>query len=167
MKKIKGYFPQWRLPQLQRTLDSLGDLSLKQVRRYSLIVEQGTGAGSYGIGATNAKPGSATELEYRLSWQKNGWEYVCRQGALLFFRGTGELPADRGIAPYFEKKAKFLSHFRNWALVAAALCLVVGYPMEGFTVVRLGAVPLLIALVLSYLIGKYEEIAKQKDTAGS
>ena len=46
-------------------------------------------------------------------------------------------------------------------LILAALCLIIGYAMEGFTVVRLAAIPLLVALALTWEASKFQKAAAQ------
>ncbi len=165
MKKISGYYPLWRVFDLERLLDGEDGYLLEKLGQFSCTLrEDETAKGCcFRIGACQCRRGSADEVRYVLEWQKKGWERFYSIGKLLFFRaprGTA-LPEDDGLPALLQTVIRRQEKVRNIMLLLAALCMVIGYAMEGFTVVRLGALPLLVALVLSWEVSKLQKAAAQ------
>ena len=157
--KTKGVRPLWNLPELeqdetQRVPAKLGAFSciLRDVDR-PMRVRFGACAG-----------GAASRAEYCLKWQKSGWEPLCERGGLIAFGADAGTPApeDDGLDCLFDRAIRRLENARIVSFVLAALCMIVGYAAEGFTVVRLAALPLAAALALSLAIGKLQKAIKQR-----
>ena len=72
-----------------------------------------------------------------------------------------EMPGDDGLSRLFSKAIRRRENARIVTLALAAICLIVGYAMQGNAVVRLAAVPLAAALALSLSISKLQK-AKEK-----
>lgn len=165
MKKISGYYPLWRVFDLERLMDGEEGFVLTKLGQFSCTFrEDETARGNiFRIGACLCRKGSADEVRYVTQWQKKGWEKFYAAGRLLFFRapqGT-PLPEDDGLPALLKKEIRWREKVRNIMLILAALCMVIGYPMEGFTVVRLGALPLLVALPLTWEASKLQKAAAQ------
>ena len=129
--KTKGVRPLWNLPDLeqdetQRVPAKLGAFSciLRDVDR-PMRVRFGACAG-----------GAASRAEYRLKWQKSGWEPLCERGGLIAFGANAGTPApeDDGLDRLFDRAIRRLEYARIVSFVLAALCMIVGYAAEGFTV---------------------------------
>lgn len=156
--KTKGVRPLWNLPDLEcddarQVPEKLGALAcaLRDADR-PMRVRFGVCGGS-----------AASRAEYRLQWQKCGWEPLCERGGLIAFGADAGTPApeDDGLDRLFDRVIRRLENARIVSFVLAALCMIVGYAAEGFTVVRLAAIPLAAALALSLAVGKYQK-AKEK-----
>ncbi len=156
--KTKGVWPLWNLPALERDgaaeiPAALGTFSCKlREAEMPMRVRFGACAG-----------GAASRAEYRLKWQKNGWELLCERGALMAFGAKADVqpPEDDGVSRLFARAIRRRENARIAAFVLAAVCMVVGYAMPGFTVVRLAAIPLILALALSLSISKLQKAEKQ------
>ncbi len=165
MKKISGYYPLWRVFDLERLMDREEGFFLTKLGQFSCTFREDEAArgNCFRIGAYLSRKGSADEVRYVTEWQKKGWEKFYATGKLLFFRapqGTA-LPEDDGLLTLLKKEIRWREKVRNMMLILAALCLIIGYPMEGFTVVRLAALPLLIALPLTWEVSKLQKAAAQ------
>ena len=157
MRTKHGTWPLWDLPALEAELDGktptrLGALHCdceQTPRKVRLGWCEATGA--------------AGRLEYRLNWQKCGWELLCERGPVCAFgaeEGT-DMPEDGALDGRFFRKIRRLEGLRIVMLLLAAVALVAGYMAEGFTVVRLAAIPLVAALGLTLAVEKLKKAKKQ------
>lgn len=157
-RKTKGVWPLWNLPALEQDEASEIPASLGT---FSCTLRDTDTPMRVRFGACEGGP--ASRAEYRFAWQKNGWELLCERGALMAF-GTNTdalIPGDDGLSRLFAKAIRRRENARIVSFVLAALCMIVGYGLEGFTVVRLAAVPLAVALALSLSISKLQKAEKQ------
>ncbi len=165
MKKIRGHYPLWRLAALEALLErqSGEGWQLEKVGRFSCRFREEAADICYRVGACEAAPGTASLAEYCLSWQKNGWQMVCQRGKLIFFKGeaSAKLPEDAGLEQLLSREIHWREKLRVWFLVLAALCLVMGYAMDGFLAMRLSTIPLAVVLALSWVIDRLQKLRAQ------
>ena len=155
----KGVWPLWNLPALERDEASEVPASLGA---FSCPLRAADPPMKVRFGACDLGP--ASRAEYQLQWQKDGWELLCRRGALMAFGAIdpdAEMPGDDGLSRLFSKAIRRRENARIVTLALAAICLIVGYAMQGNAVVRLAADPLADALALSLSISKLQK-AKAK-----
>ena len=157
-RKAKGVWPLWNLPALEQDEASEIPASLGT---FSCTLRETDAPMRVRFGACEGGP--ASRAEYKLAWQKNGWELLCERGALMAFGAKSDVlaPEGDGLSSLFAKAIRRRENARIVSFVLAALCMIVGYGLEGFTVVRLAAVPLVIALVLSLSISRLQKAGKQ------
>lgn len=155
----------WQTPELERLLDreSAAGRQLCSGALCARRYRPADGACWHRVGVCEARPGSASEAEYRLRQQRAGWEFVCRQGPCLVFRraaGTGEKPAladgGAGLRDLLHRRCRGAETGRLCCFVLAALLLIAGYAADRFWIIRTAAVPLAAALGLTYLIRALE-----------
>ena len=159
--KTKGVWPLWNLPALEG--DGAEEVPAK-LGAFSCPLRGAEAPTWVRFGACESKT-AAGKLEYRMKWQKCGWEPLCERGALIAFGADSdaELPEDDGLRRLFDKAIRRRENARIVTFVLAALCMIVGYAMQGFTVVRLAAIPLIAALLLSLSISKLQKAQEQMD----
>ena len=151
----KGVWPLWNLPALEYNESTQVPAKLGA---FACALRETDRPMCVRFGACLRK-GAASRAEYLLQWQKSGWELLCERGALMAFgadAGT-KTPADDGLETLFGRAIRRRENARVAAFVLAAICMIVGYAMQGFTVVRLAAVPLAAALLLSLSISKLQK----------
>lgn len=161
MEKTKGIWPLWNLPSLQSAETRAVPASLG---RFACTLCRADAPVQVRFGAC-AQTGAASRLEYRLKWQKCGWEPLCERGALIAFGASpdAKIPDDDGLDRHFARAIRRRERARIALFVLAALSMILGYAMEGFTVVRLAAVPLAGALALSLSISRLQKAAAQME----
>ena len=157
--RTKGVWPLWNLPALEQ--DDAAEVPAA-LGAFSCPLRAADAPMKVRFGACDSKT-AAGKLEYRLKWQKCGWEPLCERGALTAFGANSDtlLPEDDGLSRLFDKAIRRRENARIVTLVLAAICVIVGYAMQGNTVVRLAAVPLAAALLLSLSISKLQKAKKQ------
>ena len=171
MEKIRGFYPVWKWFLQERLLDEASQrgLQLKKANLFSVIYEyDDTKAFRHRIVACEAAKGSASALQFALAWQREGWEKVCQRGKLLYFRCPAEKKVDEpGADDLFALLRRSIHRWevlRIWLLVLSALCIVAGYAIDRFSIVRLSVVPLAIALLFTLVIDKLQKAkARCKD----
>lgn len=171
MEKIRGFYPIWKWFTQERLLDEASQrgLQLKKADLFAVIYEyDDTKAYRHRIVACEAAKGSASGLQFVLSWQREGWEKVCQRGKLLYFRCPAEKkvdePREDDLLMALRRSIHHWEVLRIWLLVLSALCIVAGYAIDRFSIVRLSVVPLAIALLLTLVIDKLQKAkAKCKD----
>ena len=157
MRTKYGTWPLWNLPTLEAELDGT-----TPTRLGALHCECEETPRRVRFGCCEAS-GAASRLEYRLKWQKRGWDLLCERGPLMAFGADegAEMPEDGGMDRLFFRKLRRVEGIRIVMLLLAAIALVAGYMAEGFTVVRLAAIPLVIALALTLAVDKLKK-ARQR-----
>ena len=157
MRTKYGTWPLWNLAALEAELDGA-----TPTRLGALHCEYEQTPRKVRFGYCEAS-GAASRLEYRLKWQKCGWDLLCERGPVVAFgadEGT-DMPGDDALDRLFFRKIRRLEGIRIVMLLLAAVALVAGYMAEGFTVVRLAAIPLAAALVLTLAAEKLKKAKKQ------
>ena len=157
MRTKYGTWPLWNLAALEAELDGA-----TPTRLGALHCEYEETPRKVRFGYCEAS-GAASRLEYRLKWQKHGWDLLCERGPVVAFgadEGT-DMPGDDALDRLFFRKIRRLEGIRIVMLLLAAVALVAGYMAEGFTVVRLAAIPLAAALVLTLAAEKLKKAKKQ------
>ena len=157
MRTKYGTWPLWNLAALEAELDGA-----TPTRLGALHCEYEETPRKVRFGYCEAS-GAASRLEYRLKWQKHGWDLLCERGPVVAFgadEGT-DMPGDDALERLFFRKIRRLEGIRIVMLLLAAVALVAGYMAEGFTVVRLAAIPLAAALVLTLAAEKLKKAKKQ------
>ena len=157
MRTKHGTWPLWNLPALEAELDGSTPTSLG-----ALHCEYTPAPRRVRFGACESA-GAASRMEYKLKWQKCGWEPLCERGALMAFGADegAEMPADDGLDRCFFRKIRRLEGVRIVMLLLTAIALVAGYAAEGFALVRLAAIPLAAALLLTLAAEKLKKARKQ------
>lgn len=154
----RGVWPLWNLPALEQDDTTEVPASLGA---FSCDYRKTDAPMCVRFGACEGGP--ASRAEYRLLWQKNGWVPLCEHKTLMAF-GAGsdaQIPENDGLSRLFAKAIRRRENARIVSFVLAALCMIVGYGLDGFTVVRLAAVPLAAALLLSLSISRLQKAEKQ------
>ena len=157
MRTKHGTWPLWGLPALEAELDGTTPTRLGALR---CEAEETPRRVRFGVCGSD---GAAGRLEYRLKWQKCGWELLCERGRLCAFgaaEGT-EMPADDGLEQLFFRRIRRLETVRIVMLLLTAAALIAGYAAEGFALVRLAAIPLAAALLLTLAAEKLKKARKQ------
>ena len=157
--KAKGIWPLWNLPGLES--DGAAEVPAS-LGAFSCTLREADAPMRVRFGACELGP--ASRAEYTLRWQKCGWDLLCRRGALMAFGSRdpdAQPPEDDGLSRLFARAIRRRESMRIAVFVLAAVCLIVGYAMPGFTVVRLAAIPLAAALALSLSIGKLQKAKEQ------
>ena len=157
---MSGVWPLWNLRSLERDDAALVPETLGA---FSCKMRSADPPMKVRFGACEAA-GKAGLAESCLQWQKNGWEMLCRRGDLIAFGAAdgAQVPDDDGLDRLFDRAIRRRENARIVTFVLAALCMIVGYAMEGFTVVRLAAVPLAAALLISLSISKLQKAKTKK-----
>ena len=171
MEKIRGFYPVWKWFLQERLLDEASQrgLQLKKANVFSVIYEyDDTKAFRHRIVACEAAKGSASALQFVLAWQREGWEKVCQRGKLLYFRAPAEKkvdePREDDLFALLRRSIHRWEVLRIWLLVLSALCIVAGYAIDRFSIVRLSVAPLAIALLLTLVIDRLQKAkARCKD----
>ena len=171
MEKIRGFYPVWKWFLQERLLDEASQrgLQLKKAGLFSLCYEyDDTKAYRHRIVACEAAKGSASGMQFALAWQREGWEQVCRRGKLLYYRCPADKktdePKEDDLLMVLRRSIHRWEILRLWLLVLSALCIVAGYAIDLFWIVRLSVVPLAIALLLTLVIDRLQKAkAKCKD----
>lgn len=172
MKKVvhKHFFP-WEYDKLEQALDDAADDGWRAVRvsRFRQEYERAEAPEElwiHRLDYNDARPGSAAEITRLTKLAEQGWQPVCRNGALCVFRrqvtqsGTEEFPGGRtGIAAFFRRRMRRQENCRMAALVAAALLLIVGYAMLTRTkaLIYSAVVPLTVMLCNTLILREYEK----------
>ena len=156
--KDKGIWPLWNLAELER--DNSTEIPAT-LGLFSCTLREADAPTNVRFGACGGGP--ASKAEYRLKWQKSGWEFLCERGAVMAFGADNstEPPDDDGMERLFARAVRRRENARIVTFVLAALCMIIGYAFEGFTVVRLAAIPLVAALLLSLSISKLQKARNQ------
>ena len=157
MRTKHGTWPLWGLPALEAELDGT-----TPTRLGALHCEADEAPRKVRFGVCESA-GAASRLEYRLKWQKCGWELLCERGRLCAFGADGdaEMPEDDGLERLFFRRIRRLETVRIVMLLLTAVALVAGYAAEGFALVRLAAIPLAVALLLTLAAEKLKKARKQ------
>ncbi len=157
MRTKHGTWPLWGLPALEAELDGT-----TPVRLGLLHCECEPTPRKVRLGLCEAA-GAAGRLEYRLKWQKCGWELLCERGQLCAFgaEAGAQMPDDGNLERRVFRRIRRLEGLRIVTLLLAAAALIAGYAAEGFTLVRLAAVPLAVALLLTLAAEKLKKAEKQ------
>ena len=157
MRTKYGTWPLWNLAALEAELDGA-----TPTRLGALHCEYEQTPRKVRFGYCEAS-GAASRLEYRLKWQKCGWDLLCERGPVVAFGADEDtdMPGDDALDRLFFRKIRRLEGIRIVMLLLAAVALVAGYMAEGFTVVRLAAIPLAAALVLTLAAEKLKKAKKQ------
>lgn len=164
MEKIRGFYPVWKWFLQERLLDEASQrgLQLKKAELFSVCYEyDDTKVFRHRIVACEAAKGSASRLQFALSWQREGWEQVCQRGKLLYYRCPVEKktdePRENDLLALLRRSIHRWEVLRIWLLVLSALCIVAGYAIDRFSIVRLSVVPLAVALLLTLVIDKLQK----------
>ena len=164
MEKIRGFYPVWKWFLQERLLNDASQrgLQLKKAGLFSVGYEfDETKAYRHRIIACEAAKGSASRLQFELAWQREGWEKVCRRGKLLYYRSPAEKkcdePKDNDLLTVLRRSIHRWEVLRLVLLVLSALCIVAGYAIDLFWVVRLSVIPLAIALLLTLVIDRLQK----------
>ena len=72
-----------------------------------------------------------------------------------------EMPEDDGLDQLFFRRIRRLEGIRIVTLLLTAVALIAGYAAEGFALVRLAAIPLAVALLLTLAAEKLKKARKQ------
>ena len=157
MRTKYGTWPLWNLAALEAELDGA-----TPTRLGALHCEYEETPRKVRFGWCESS-GAAGRLEYRLKWQKCGWDLLCERGQLCAFGADegADMPEDDALDRLFFRKIRRLEGIRIVALLLAAVALIAGYMAEGFTVVRLAAIPLAAALLLTLAAEKLKKAKKQ------
>ena len=164
MEKNRGFYPVWKWFQQEKLLNEASQrgLQLKKAGLFATGYEfDDTKAFRHRIAVIEAAKGSASCLQYELNWQREGWEKVCERGKLLYFRcpaeGKNRAPKDDNLLTLLKRSIHRWEVTRLGLLVLSALCIVAGYAVDYFVIVRLSVVPLAAALLLTLVIDKLQK----------
>ncbi len=165
MRKISGFYPLWRWSQQLELLNKASQegWQLKKIGLFSILLEENTEKTyEYRLGASQAPKGSASHMEYRLLWQRAGWELSCSRGPVCYFRGPvqAKSPKDGGIVSLLARRIHRLEIARLWMLGLSALCIVAGYATDLYNIIRLSVVPLAAALIMTWFWDKLQKAKK-------
>lgn len=154
-------YPFWKLAELEQTLDARSRAG-QQVCRADLRMQTyagGPGAFWHRVGWYSDRPGSALRRIQELQQQSAGWEPVCSSGAYTVYRrpvADGAKPALQGgneaYCAHLAAIIRRLEAVRNTCFAVTLLPLLAGYAADRAAITRLAALPLLVALALTYAV---------------
>ena len=164
-------YPFWKLTELELALDaqSQAGQQVQQADFRSQTYAAAPGVYWHRIGCCVSPIGSALRRAWELQQQAGGWEPVCSSGAYTVFRrpaDDGDKPTlpdgAKGYCEYLAGVIRLLETLRTICFFVTLVPLVIGYALDRSAVTRLGAIPLIIALALTYLV---KFITQGKDAA--
>lgn len=111
------------------------------------------------------RPGSAGEITIHAANERAGWSLAAQKGGWRLYRKPAseageqeQLPAGRShIGILFQRRIARLEAVRRWMLVVGAVFLMGGYATDQLPVLYTTALPMTVALFVSYRIKFMEE----------
>jgi hypothetical protein len=166
-KRVLRFYRPGDLTGLEYTLNAMsrGGWQPKSPGRFVQTYVPGEGAWIHRFGYCPDRPGSAGEITYRSAQARCGWEPVAARRGWILFRK----PLDRGqegdtlaghrdpIIALFRARIARLETLRRWMLVLAAGTMLGGYFADLLPLLYSTALPLTVALFVTYRIKFMEE----------
>lgn len=162
--KLREFYPYWRYNLQETALDKASERGL-QLEKAGVFSSQyrmdDAQVYRHCIVLCEAPKGSASRLQAELAWKRAGWEKVCDRGKLQYYR----CPADAKVSPwkdndfpaFLNRKTHALERTRIWLLVLSVLCIVLGYAVDEYMIVRASVIPLSIALIQTLILSKMQK----------
>lgn len=162
--KLRGFHPYWRYDLQEKELNEASERGLQLEKAKLLSTEYRQDESStytYAITMSEAPKRSASRFESELAWKREGWEKICERGKLIYYRAPADSRAkpvkDNALPDFLKRKAHSLELVRIVLLVLAVLCIMFGYAIDKFMVVRASVIPLGIALLLTLIISRMQK----------
>lgn len=166
-KTTYTYYKPGDMARLENKLDLMSAQGWQAARpgRFRQVYTRGDGSYVHRFGYCPSPEASGGHTRYCTAQARKGWEKRCaRKGWILFRKmadkaSDGEqLPDEReGIGKLFGRRIKGLETLRMWMLVLAAILMIGGYVSDLLPVLYSCVLPLLVALIATYLIKFMEE----------
>lgn len=162
--KIRGFYPYWRCHTQEKALNEAAARGLQLEKAHLLSNEyrqDESKAYRLCIAMCGAPKKSASRLQWELAWQREGWEKVCERGKLTYFRTPAESKAkplkENALPALFKRRIHSMELWRIVLLVLVVVCIMFGYAIDKFMIVRASVIPLGIALVITLVISKMQK----------
>lgn len=167
---VKRRFFSWDFLKFEQFLNAQSETGLQLIsatHRRQCFTEDPSQHYIYRIGCCEGSDGSAASIRYLSKQEIQGWELVCREGVWLYFRKPWDetLPEeayalDGGRTPVEKNLRTFIKRLERIRLIFLALTIVpiiAGYAFDNMMVIRIGALPLIVALLVTLCCKKVEE----------
>lgn len=162
--KVRGFYPYWRYHMLEKALNK-ASLQGQQFVKHGLFSaeysQDHTQTYRYSITLCEAPKGSASRLQSLIAWQREGWEKVWERKNFVFYRCPVDSKAkslkDNALPALLQRKIRSFELIRIVMLVLAVLCIMLGYAIDQYMIVRSSVIPLIIALLLTLVISKLQK----------
>lgn len=162
--KIRGFYPYWRCYRQEKALDEASARGQQLVKAgiFSTQYRQDdTCAYRHCLCLYSSAKRSASRLQSQLAWQREGWEAVCERGDLVFYRCPADAKSrplkDNGLCARLARRIRSMELVRIVLLVLAVVCIMFGYAIDRFMIVRASILPLAVALVLTLIISEMQK----------
>ena len=171
-KTLLHYYKTGAFARLEMTLDAMSAQGWQVVKAGRLLQRferDNSAVYRHRIGYCAARKGTADAITYAAAQERAGWTPVGeKKGWILYRRPAAReeddcrLAQDREpIAALFEKRIKARESFRRWMLVIAFALMLGGYVTDTLPVIYSFAIPMLLALLVTYQIKYMEESLKE------
>lgn len=167
---VKRRFYSWEFSKLEQFLNDQSEAGLQltaATHRRQSFTEDPSQRYIYRIGCCEGADGSASSISYLSRQEIQGWELVCREGDWLYFRKPwdetlpddafvledGQAPVEKNLRAFIKR----LERIRLVFLVLTVLPILAGYAFDNMMVIRIGALPLIVALLVTLCCKKIEE----------
>lgn len=165
VKRVFRYFRPGALSALERELDLMSGKGWQAVRpgRLFQVYTEGEGAFLHRIDHCTHRPGSAGEISWMAARERAGWSVAARRKGWVLLRRPAADPAPEeedpreSVRALFRQRIARLESLRRWMLVLGALLLVGGYVSDLLPVLYSTALPMAVALLVTYRIKWMEE----------
>ncbi|MBQ2618025.1 MAG: hypothetical protein IJK24_02325 [Oscillospiraceae bacterium] len=167
-RRTLHYYRPGALTGLEAALNAMSRGGWQALRpgRFLQVYEQGAGCFLHRFDYCPDRPGSADKRRFLASRERAGWTLAARRGGwLLYCRPAEEtepdaaLPEGRDrIRALFARRIARLEGLRRWMLVLASGLLIGGYVSSLLPVLYATALPLAVALFVTYRIKFMEEM---------
>ncbi len=168
-KRTLHYYRPGNLSGLEFTLNAMSRGGWQAVKpgRFVQRYAQGEGSWLHRFDYCGDRPGSAGEITFHAERERAGWALAASRGGWRLYRrhaeagqddALPELPEGRArIRALFERRIARLETVRRWMLVLGALLLIGGYSSALLPILYATALPMAVALFVTYRIKFMEE----------
>ena len=171
-KRTIHYYKPGALTALETTLDRMSrdGWQARKPGRFAQVYERGEGCFVHRFDYCPHRAGSGDEIRWRSARELAGWQPAARKNGWLLFRKPAAEASEKEALPegracvktLFQGRIARLESLRRWMLVLGSLLLIGGYASDLLPVLYATALPLSVALFVTYRI-KFMEEGLQKD----
>ncbi|MBQ1678176.1 MAG: DUF2812 domain-containing protein [Oscillospiraceae bacterium] len=171
-KRTIHYYKPGDLSRLERALNGMsrGGWQARKPGRFVQVYERGEGSFVHRLDYCPHRAGSGDEIRWRAARELAGWQPAARKKGWFLFRKPAAEAAEQEALPegracvktLFQGRIARLESLRRWMLVLSSLLLIGGYVSDLLPVLYGTALPMAVALFVTYRI-KFMEEGLEKD----